>query len=192
MDDFLSNEKIRSNCSGIICSFHPASFDDDKRDNYIETFFEKVKRLSLLPNTRVNFVAAPLNLKYYNIIKNFCITNNIKLHVDRYAPLKEGLSFTEDERKFAEEIVSIDRKMNIIEPTNNNAVLCSAGKSHIVLFPDGGVWPCLKKAELSQDFLGYVNESNFSLNNKLLKCKYYPECAGCDLDNVTIKMVDSE
>jgi len=183
-DEFLSYEKIRKNCVGIICSFHPSN--PTNRENYIQEFFSKVKKLSVLPNTRVNFVAAPPNLKFYNMLKEWCEKNKVLLHVDRYTPLKKGLEFNEEERKFAESIISPDRR-NIDD--SKSTVLCSAGSSHIVLFPDGSVWPCLKKAEEKQDGLASFLSNTFSLNKKWIRCDYYPLCAGCDYDNIQVKRI---
>jgi len=189
-DEFLSYDKILRNCSGVVCSFHPSN--PSNSDNYINEFFKKVNKLSILPNTRVNFVAAPPNLKYYPIIKDFCEKHKIPLHVDRYVPLKRGgLEFTEQERKLAESIFSENRKMQNINKKTHK-VLCSAGEFHIVVFPDGNVWPCLKKAELKEDMVGNLFSANFKLNEKWLECSYYPLCAGCDFDNVKIKKLSDQ
>lgn len=184
-DEFLSYEKIRENCVGVICSFHPSNPTNKK--NYIEDFFLKVKKLGILPNTRVNFVAAPPNLKFYEIIRDWCKKNSVPLHVDRYVPLKKGLEFSDEEREFAEKIISSDRKS--VSRSKKKSVICSAGCSHFVLFPDGNAWPCLKKAENNEDKLGNFLSDNFSFNKEWIKCNHYPLCAGCDYDNIYVKEI---
>ena len=183
-DEFLSFEKIRRNCSGIICPFHPSN-PTNKKD-YIKEFFLKVKKLSILPNTRINFVAAPHNLKFYELIRDWCEKNNIPLHVDRYTSLKEGIKFSDKEKELAEKIISSDRKNTYLP---KKSVLCSAGHSHITLFPNGDVWPCLKKAENKENKLGNFLSDNFILNKNWIKCNYYPLCAGCDYDNIHIREI---
>ena len=183
-DEFLSHAKIKKNCVGVICSFHPSN--PTNRRDYVEDFFSKVKKLSILPNTRVNFVAAPPNLKFYPVIKGWCKENNIPLHLDRYAPLKEGLKFTDEEKEFAESIISHDRKaVNIPK----RQVVCSAGYSHFTLFPDGNAWPCLTMAQSNQNRIGNFLSDDFSFNNEWIRCKNYPLCAGCDYDNVEVKEI---
>lgn len=183
VDRFLAINKVRKKCSGIVCSFHPTSFEDPS--SYIDKFFKKVLKLRLLPHTRINFVAAPPNLKYYEQIKDFTDHNKIPLHVDKYSPLKEGIPFTDEERSFEEQIVSADRtKKNI---AINQPVLCNGGVSHLTLLPDGSAFPCLKKGELGENLVGSFASPEFHFNKTWLRCSYYPHCAGCDLDNIKVK-----
>ncbi len=180
---FLSSPDIRRNCLGVVCSFHPAA--SSGQGNYMEDFFTKVKKLKILRYTRVNFVAAPTNLKFYDQVRNFCNENNIGLHVDRYVSLGKGMQFTAEESEFAEKIIAADRKQSLGE---KRAVLCNGGNEHIALLPDGSMYPCLKKAELREDLVGNVFSAGVHLNDQWLQCSYYPSCRGCDWDNISVKV----
>lgn len=181
VDDFLSFENIRKRCLGVVCSFHPSNLE--RNGNYIECFFDKVKKLTALRYTRVNFVAAPSNLKFYDRIRDFCDENRIGLHVDRYVSLREGMLFTAEESEFAEKIIASDRKQSL---GRKQVVLCSGGNTHIALLPDGSIYPCLKKAELREDLVGNIFHARVHLNDKWLQCSYYPSCRGCDWDNISV------
>lgn len=188
VEKFLAIKNVKKNCSGIVCSFHPTSFEDPS--DYIQDFFRKVKKLTILPNTRVNFVAVPPNLKYYDQIKKFTQENRIPLHMDKYSPLGAGLPFTDEECAFARKIVSTDRTNSTVEA--KPAVLCNGGVSHITLFPNGNAFPCLKKGKLMEDLVGSFIHSGFQFNKNWIKCSYYPQCDGCDLDNIQIKPLSDQ
>jgi len=183
IDMFLSFENIKKHCLGVVCSFHPSA--SSGQGNYMAGFFAKVRKLKALRYTRVNFVAAPTNLKFYDAVKSFCDENNIGLHVDRYVFLGKGMQFTAAESEFAETIIANDRKQSL---GGKRTVLCNGGNEHIALLPDGSMYPCLRKAELREDLVGNVFSAGVHLNNKWLQCSYYPSCRGCDWDNINVRV----
>ncbi len=182
--------KVAKNCVGVVCSFHPSNANNSK--DYIANFTNKVKALTVLPNTRVNFVAAPQNIRFYHEIKELCDNLRIPLHVDAYAPLHEEnrIPFeTSEDEEFAKVITSKDRD-SFIKQSNmeqQRMVECSAGCEHLVLLPDGSAYPCLRYAQKKNQFVGMFTEDSYKMNSKYMQCSYYPICAGCDFDNIKIK-----
>jgi len=174
-------EIAKDRCIGVICSFHPSNPTNSKK--YMEEFYQKVEKLKVLPHTRINFVAAPSNLKYYEIIKSISDELKVPLHVERCVMLDGEPEFSEEEKQFVEKIISKDRK---VEFDIGKKVKCSAGKDYIVLFPDGEVYQCLTKAEKGIGKIGNFFDERFRLLDKLSTCSIYPYCCGCDRDNVKI------
>jgi len=181
-DRFLEVAKDR--CIGVICSFHPSNPNNNEK--YIEKFYQKVKKLKVLPHTRINFVAAPSNLRYYAIIKSISDELKVPLHVDRCVMLDGEPEFSKEEKQFVEKIVSQDRK---IEFDVNKKVKCSAGKDYIVIFPNGEVYQCLSKAEEGIGKIGNFFDEKFKLLDSFSVCSRYPYCCSCDRDNVKIKII---
>lgn len=179
-------------CTGVVCSYHPANITNNL--SYTDNFIQKVRLLKILPNTRVNFVAAPQNLKYYYKLKQLCEKYNIELHVDQCTTKINNSKSTKEELRMANSILSKDRQHSckkIIQRT----VMCSAGKNHILLHPNGMTYPCIKleneyvNTRNTSPLIGNFFDENFSLRDKGIKCALYPKCALCDYDNIYVKAI---
>jgi organic radical activating enzyme len=182
-EEFLSHEKIRKHCSGISCSFHPSNASNSK--NYTDTFFEKVRKLTVLPSTKVNFVPAVLNLRFYETLNEFCRKNRIALHVKKPIVLKNPIDNVPEEEGIANGIDSSDSRL-FNKSNMHEKVSCSAGLSHLALFPNADVWPCYTKAALGENYLGNLLSGEFKFNTEYMDCSYYPSCWRVDYHNVNI------
>jgi len=183
VNEFLSHEKIRRQCSGISCSFHPSNASNSA--NYIDVFFEKVQKLTVLPGTKVNFVPAASNLKFYKTLKEFCDTKRIPLHVKKHIVLNKPLDYAEEEERIAHDIKSSGS--SLVDKANmRDSVSCCAGFSHLALSPNADVWPCYTKAALREDYLGNALSKEFRANARYRNCSFYPSCWAVDYHNVRV------
>ena len=183
VEEFLSFEKIRKRCLGIACSFHPSNASNSK--DYIHAFFEKVKKLTALPGTKVNFVPAASNLEFYEILKAFCHKNGIPLHSKKHIVLSKPLDDPLGGEKFVNDISLSDARIGNRSNMGEN-VSCSAGLSHLALFPNADVWPCYTKGALKEDYIGNLLSEEFKFNTEHMNCSFYPSCWGVDYHNVNI------
>ena len=183
VNEFLSHEKIRNCCSGIACSFHPSSAVDS--ETYINTFFEKVRKLAVLSGTKVNFVPAASNLKFYETLKEFCHRNRISLHVKKHIVITKPSDNAPAEEMIMNDISSSDSEL-VSRSDMRETVSCNAGLSHLAVFPNADAWPCYTKAALRENYLGNLLSGEFKLNTGHMRCSHYPSCWRVDYHNINI------
>jgi organic radical activating enzyme len=183
VEEFLSYEKLRKHCLGIACSFHPSN--PSNSTDYMDVFFDKARKLSVLTYTKIIFVPADSDLRFYEALRNFCDENRIVLQVKKnIVPPERKDDEPREERITSGESASEGIPVN--ESYMHEEVSCSSGFSHLALLPNADVWPCYTKAALKEDYIGNLLSEEFSFNTGYMDCSFYPSCWGVDYHSVDV------
>jgi len=177
------NEVSTDRICNITLSYHPSQALS------IEAFLGKalmLKNRGYLIN--VNFVMYPEQLWLCDNLKEiFEIKHGIRFHVDPYAtnPLFP-CELTTAEKEFVQKFVGVDRDYRFKEKKTNR-VKCSAGNNYLLIQPDGSAFRCMTMVWNDKGSMGNVFSPDFKIDNEPKICENYFNCAGCDMDKVTIE-----
>lgn len=167
----------------VTLSWHPSS------QMNIDLFISKAKELREFKNIQmgaINFVAT--KKAFIEGIPQFALTNDYKkifeengfiFHVD---PDFCNPNWTEDEAKIISQIESKDRGKSL-QYRLNRKKYCSAGMTHVQVYPDGSMAPC---GNLRTHILGNLFENGTkNLYTSFIQCDSN-KCMGCDADAVVM------
>lgn len=171
----------RERILSMTISFHPSQMDYDR-------FLGKAKllRARKYPVT-VNFVTWPEQLYMLQDYKDAFTREGFRFHVDYYGRRNDedgDFKYTEAERQLIARYIGSDRSnalSNDVVP-----VTCSAGMSHLQVYPDGTAFRCVNDMHKGAPALGNILDPGFVLNRQMTPCDNYNGCAGCDRDKVTV------
>jgi MoaA/NifB/PqqE/SkfB family radical SAM enzyme len=112
--------------------------------------------------------------------------NDLRFHVDPYAPTEfYPYQFSDEEKAFLSPFIGADRD-NFLDKTMDGHRLCSGGRTHLNIQPDGMAYRCIHdKVNILQP-VGNIFDESFRLNDNDTVCNDWANCSGCDRDKVKI------
>jgi len=171
----------------ITCSFHPTSFVS------FDMLLGKVLMLKHRGfNVSVNYVAYPEQLFLIpQYVQRFAVLG-VRFHIDPYMQGDdiegEKYIFSDNEKQFITTFAGQDRPVSYDLKENNKPVLCSAGKTHLSIHPNGDAWRCLNDRfnHKEEKRIGNIFDENFKTYEEDQMCYEHYRCCGCDRDKVTV------
>jgi len=139
----------------------------------------------------VNFVAYPEQLWLIPELKNyFEVLHGVRFHVDPYSinPLFP-YTLNQSEIDFLKQYAGKDREYRFKE-AGSNKVKCSAGHDYLLLQPNGDVFRCMTLVWKDAGSIGNIFDPNFKIHETPQLCENFISCAGCDMDKVTVEVVN--
>ena len=139
-----------------------------------------------------NFVTWPEQMWLIPMYKSRFENHGIRFHVDPYAPTPYyPYEYSEKEKEFLKQYIGEDRSHWLGEE-GRYPVLCSGGKTHLNVQPNGDAYRCINDKILNKDKVGNILEPDFKLNSSWTYCEDYYRCPGCDKDKIEVKPIEKQ
>jgi len=177
----ISPEKVFS----ITASLHPTG----KMTN--DVFTGKILLLKARGfNVTVNFVTYPEQMYMLPHYRAHFERLGFRFHVDPYAQTKFfPYSFTQEERDFLRPYIAQDREtffMKKPEAKEDALMLCSGGRTHLNIQPNGDAYRCIFDKVEGLAKVGNIFDPAFEPYATDRPCSDWWRCSGCDRDKVTL------
>jgi MoaA/NifB/PqqE/SkfB family radical SAM enzyme len=165
----------------ITLSFHPTSH---------VSFDMFVGKIMLLKQrgfpVGVNYVAAPEQMYLIPAYQSRFNLLGLRFHVDPFmqGDFEDKYEFSKQELEFLAPYVQQDRPLSYMK--KEEAVVCSAGVSHLSIHPNGDAWRCLNDRfnHKEEKRMGNIFDADFKLLTESGICYEQYRCCGCDRDKV--------
>ncbi len=133
--------------------------------------------------TTVNIIACPYHMHLIPDLLSLFDRKGLRLHVDPYVMPAGGPphSYTGEELRLLYKFVSDDRK-EYLAPRMMPCT-CTAGSNHVVVLPNGDVYPCTARYFDNAQKIGNLFSGNVKLFNEPIFCDM-SRCIPPDVDHV--------
>lgn len=168
----------------ITASYHPTEIGTKQFPMNADIFFGRMLLLKEFGfDPVVNIVTWPEQFWLIPEFRERCSKYGLRSHVDPYSSISYyPWTYTSRQKDELSKWVTPERD----ERGEMPPVLCSAGRTHLSVQPDGSAWRCILERQQMINPLGNIFDKDFSLLKLDLECHQASDCAGCDRDHVYI------
>ena len=161
-------------------SYHPGQYPTDSKRAEFWGWVSVLKSRGF--HVCVNFVGHPDQLVMVPTVQRLCRSFQANFHFDPYAvpPGRKAPEYTPGQLDLINSLTPTNRTTE----TPGRKAVCSAGKTHLMVFPSGVAYHCMQPFHKQSPAMGNILDEGFQLRENEVTCLEPHWCAGCDRDKV--------